>query len=154
MALRRTQVSAKDPCNRNFRSEASRILNSKADQELRNTPCCYLGPGSQHLHDGWDRAGLRAAMICKGTTICAIPNITAFCSYFCLRQPRHTKHLAKSQLGVADSPALHVAAGVVAGLVGTTVTAPAAWPNQTYSLSACWSYHHTMVLAMSGCVHE
>eukprot|EP00931_Biecheleriopsis_adriatica_P102159 TRINITY_DN77174_c0_g1_i1.p1 TRINITY_DN77174_c0_g1~~TRINITY_DN77174_c0_g1_i1.p1 ORF type:complete len:321 (-),score=44.35 TRINITY_DN77174_c0_g1_i1:42-938(-) len=37
----------------------------------------------------------------------------------------HTKHLAKSQLGLADSPSLHLGAGVVAGLVGTTVTAPA-----------------------------
>lgn len=37
----------------------------------------------------------------------------------------HTKHLAKSNLGVEDSPALHLAAGVVAGLVGTTATAPA-----------------------------
>jgi len=36
----------------------------------------------------------------------------------------HSKHLAKSQ-GVADSPALHLGAGVVAGLAGTTVTAPA-----------------------------
>ncbi|CAE7235268.1 DIC1 [Symbiodinium natans] len=37
----------------------------------------------------------------------------------------HTKHLAKSRLDVADSPALHLGAGVVAGLAGTTVTAPA-----------------------------
>eukprot|EP00929_Paragymnodinium_shiwhaense_P039255 TRINITY_DN20640_c0_g1_i1.p1 TRINITY_DN20640_c0_g1~~TRINITY_DN20640_c0_g1_i1.p1 ORF type:complete len:340 (-),score=35.65 TRINITY_DN20640_c0_g1_i1:251-1192(-) len=37
----------------------------------------------------------------------------------------HTKHLAKSNLGVADSPALHFGAGFVAGVVGTTATAPA-----------------------------
>lgn len=37
----------------------------------------------------------------------------------------HTKHVAKSQLGVEDSPSLHFGAGIVAGLVGTTVSAPA-----------------------------
>jgi len=36
----------------------------------------------------------------------------------------HTKHMAKSYFGVIDSPALHFGAGIVAGLVGTTVTAP------------------------------
>jgi len=37
----------------------------------------------------------------------------------------HSKHLAKTHLEVKDSPALHFGAGIVAGLVGTTVTAPA-----------------------------
>lgn len=37
----------------------------------------------------------------------------------------HTKHLAKVHLGLADAPALHVGAGVVAGLIGTTAAAPA-----------------------------
>ena len=37
----------------------------------------------------------------------------------------HTKHLAKRHLGVRDSPPLHLSAGLVAGLVGTTVAAPA-----------------------------
>jgi len=37
----------------------------------------------------------------------------------------HTKHLAKSRLQFEDSPSLHFGAGVVTGLVGTTVTAPA-----------------------------
>ena len=37
----------------------------------------------------------------------------------------HTKHLARTRLGASDTPSLHLAAGIVAGLVGTTVTAPA-----------------------------
>lgn len=37
----------------------------------------------------------------------------------------HTKHLAKTRLHLRDTPYLHVGAGLVAGLVGTTVTAPA-----------------------------
>jgi hypothetical protein len=37
----------------------------------------------------------------------------------------HTKFIAKTQLGVPDDFVLHLGAGVVAGLVGTTVTAPA-----------------------------
>lgn len=37
----------------------------------------------------------------------------------------HTKHLAKRHLGAADAPSLHLAAGFSAGLVGTTVAAPA-----------------------------
>ena len=39
---------------------------------------------------------------------------------------RHTKHLAKTQTGLADGPLLHFGAGLVAGIVGTSVTAPAA----------------------------
>jgi len=39
--------------------------------------------------------------------------------------PRHTKHLAKTQTGLADGPVLHFGAGLVAGIVGTSVTAPA-----------------------------
>ncbi|CAE7690743.1 DIC1 [Symbiodinium pilosum] len=37
----------------------------------------------------------------------------------------HTKHLAKTKLDFTDSPGLHLGAGIVAGLAGTTVTAPA-----------------------------
>lgn len=37
----------------------------------------------------------------------------------------HTKHLAKTHLGVADSLPLHMAGGAVAGLVCTTLAAPA-----------------------------
>jgi len=37
----------------------------------------------------------------------------------------HTKHLSKVHLGMQDSPTLHFGAGLVAGLVGTTATAPA-----------------------------
>mmetsp|Transcript_1695 Transcript_1695/g.2889 ORF Transcript_1695/g.2889 Transcript_1695/m.2889 type:complete len:310 (-) Transcript_1695:79-1008(-) len=37
----------------------------------------------------------------------------------------HTKHLAKTQTGLADGPLLHFGAGMVAGIVGTSVTAPA-----------------------------
>ena len=37
---------------------------------------------------------------------------------------RHTKHLAKTQTGLADGPLLHFGAGMVAGIVGTSVTAP------------------------------
>lgn len=37
----------------------------------------------------------------------------------------HTKYVAKSRLHVPDDVRLHVVAGLVAGLVGTTVTAPA-----------------------------
>ena len=36
----------------------------------------------------------------------------------------HTKHLAKRHLGARDAPSLHFGAGIVAGLVGTTVAAP------------------------------
>jgi hypothetical protein len=37
----------------------------------------------------------------------------------------HTKHLAKRHLGARDAAPLHLGAGLVAGLVGTTVAAPA-----------------------------
>lgn len=37
----------------------------------------------------------------------------------------HTKHLAKSHQWAEDGPQLHLAAGLVAGVVGTSVTAPA-----------------------------
>ena len=37
----------------------------------------------------------------------------------------HTKYLAKSQLGWSDGLHLHLCAGAAAGLVGTTVAAPA-----------------------------
>jgi len=37
----------------------------------------------------------------------------------------HTKHIAKSRFEFEDSPTLHFGAGIVTGLVGTTVTAPA-----------------------------
>mmetsp|Transcript_20332 Transcript_20332/g.48238 ORF Transcript_20332/g.48238 Transcript_20332/m.48238 type:complete len:308 (-) Transcript_20332:98-1021(-) len=37
----------------------------------------------------------------------------------------HTKHVAKSSFGLADGPWLHLGAGLVAGVVGTTVAAPA-----------------------------
>ncbi|CAJ1446611.1 unnamed protein product, partial [Effrenium voratum] len=36
----------------------------------------------------------------------------------------HTKHVAKSSFGLADGPSLHLGAGLVAGVVGTTVAAP------------------------------
>ena len=35
-----------------------------------------------------------------------------------------SKHIAKERFGVADAPPLHAAAGLVAGLVGTTVSQP------------------------------
>eukprot|EP00928_Gymnodinium_smaydae_P071361 TRINITY_DN54977_c0_g1_i1.p1 TRINITY_DN54977_c0_g1~~TRINITY_DN54977_c0_g1_i1.p1 ORF type:complete len:326 (-),score=26.25 TRINITY_DN54977_c0_g1_i1:434-1330(-) len=37
----------------------------------------------------------------------------------------HCKHVAKHNFDVQESPSLHLGAGMVAGLVGTTVTAPA-----------------------------
>ena len=36
----------------------------------------------------------------------------------------HTKFVARTSLGATDSPSLHVAAGLVAGLVGTTISMP------------------------------
>jgi len=57
----------------------------------------------------------------------AYVNVLRSCLSSCGTVPvyEHTKHLAKTRFDVPDTPVLHLGAGVVAGLTGTTCTAPA-----------------------------
>ena len=66
------------------------------------------GGGIGALWHGASVNALRAAVLTMGT----VPVY------------EHTKFLAKQHLGAKDAPSLHLCAGIVAGLLGTTVAAP------------------------------
>jgi hypothetical protein len=87
-------------------------LRAGSQQQVRNTPHCFrviMGEGALALFRGLSVNVVRSICMTVGT----------------MPVYEHTKHLAKAHLGVADTPSLHFGAGIVAGLVGTTATAPA-----------------------------
>jgi len=87
-------------------------LRAGKPRELRSTPHAFAGivqKGALGLFRGSGVNVVRSILMTVGT----VPVY------------EHTKHLAKTHLDVADSPVLHFGSGIVAGLVGTTVTMPA-----------------------------
>ena len=89
-------------------------LRAGLPRQLHNTPQAFVLLCSE--------AGVREGLL-RG----ASANVLHSCCITVGTVPvyEHTKYVAKSQFSCQDGPALHCAAGFIAGLVGTTAAAPA-----------------------------